>query len=98
MGDRRMQESSEKQFTWKILMVFFFSSLAVRGFALWLFPVEHLGTNAVLAFLGGAKMILSGNGLMDSSYPVFIPPLYAILIAIGSSIIGEIQLPIKVLP
>jgi len=78
-------------------MVFFFSSLVVRGFAFWLSPVEHLGTNAVLAYLGGAKMILSGKGLMDLSYPVFTPPLYAILIAIGSWISGQDQLPIKVL-
>ena len=89
--------NSEKQLTWKILMIFFFSSLVVRGFALWLSPVEHLGTNAVLAYLGGAKMILSGKGLMDPSYPVFTPPLYAMLIAIGSWISGQDQLPIKVL-
>jgi 4-amino-4-deoxy-L-arabinose transferase-like glycosyltransferase len=42
-------------------------------------------------------MILSGKGLMDLSYPVFTPPLYAILIAIGSWISGQDQLPIKVL-
>jgi 4-amino-4-deoxy-L-arabinose transferase-like glycosyltransferase len=42
-------------------------------------------------------MILSGKGLMDFSYPVFTPPLYAILIAIGSWIFGQDQLPIKVL-
>jgi len=92
-----MQESSEQRFPWKILTMFFFSSLLVRGLALWLSPVEHLGTNAVLTYLGGAKMILSGKGLMDSSYPVFTPPLYAILIAIGSWIFGQDQLPIKVL-
>jgi len=91
-----MQDSSEKRFTWKILMVVFFSSLVVRGLAHWLSPVEHLATNAVIAYLRGAKLILSGKVLMDSSYPVFIPPLYVILIAIGSSIIGEDQLPIKV--
>lgn len=92
-----MQDTSEKRITWKILMVFFFSSLVVRGLALWLSPVEHLGTNAVIAYLGGAKMILSGKGLMDPSYPVFTPPLYAILIAIGSWISGQDQLPIKAL-
>ena len=92
-----MQDSSEKRLTWKILMVLFFSSLLVRGLAHWLSPVEHLSTNAEIAYLGGAKMILSGNGLMDSSYPVFTPPLYAILIAIGSWIFGQNQLPIKLL-
>jgi 4-amino-4-deoxy-L-arabinose transferase-like glycosyltransferase len=92
-----MQESRENALTWKILMVFFFSSLIIRGLALWLTPVEHLGTNAHIAYLGGAKMILSGKGLMDPGYPVFSPPLYAILIAIGSWFSGQDQLPIKLL-
>ena len=92
-----MQENSEEQVAWKILVAFFLSSLVVRGLALWLTPVEHLSTNAEIAYLGGAKMILSGKGLMDPSYPVFTPPLYGILIAIGSWIFGHDQLPIKVL-
>jgi 4-amino-4-deoxy-L-arabinose transferase-like glycosyltransferase len=92
-----MEDSHEKRFTWKILTVFFFSSLIIRAVALWLTPVEHLGTNAEIAYLGGAKIILSEKGLMDPSYPVFTPPLYAILIAIGSWMFGQDQLPIKVL-
>ena len=92
-----MEESGEKRLTWEILIVFFLLSLIVRGLAQLLSPVEHLGTNAEIAYLGGAKMIVSGKGLMDPSYPVFTPPLYAILIAIGSWIFGQDQLPIKVL-
>lgn len=92
-----MQESSAKRLTWKIMTIFFFLSLIIRGLALWLSPVEHLGRNAEIAFLGGAEMILNGKGLMDYEYPVFIPPLYAILIAFGSWMFGHDQLPIKVL-
>ena len=92
-----MQDSSETRLTWKIMSIFFFSSLILRGLTLWLSPVEHLGTNAEIAFLGGAEMILNGKGLMDYKYPVFIPPLYAILIAFGSWMFGHDQLPIKVL-
>lgn len=92
-----MQESSTKRLTWKIMTIFFLSSLILRGLALWLSPVEHLSSNAVITYLGGAKMILNGKGLMDYSYPVFTPPLYAILIAFGSWVFGHDQLPIKVL-
>jgi 4-amino-4-deoxy-L-arabinose transferase-like glycosyltransferase len=92
-----MQDSSETRLTWKIMSIFFFSSLILRGLTLWLSPVEHLGSNARIAFLGGAEMILNGKGLMDYEYPVFIPPLYAILIAFGSWMFGHDQLPIKVL-
>jgi len=92
-----MQESGENRLTWKILIVFFFSSLIIRGLTLWLSPVDHLSTNAEHAYLGGAKVIFGGKGLMDPNYPVFTPPLYAILIAIGSFIFGQDQLPIKVL-
>ncbi|TKB90005.1 MAG: glycosyltransferase family 39 protein [Nitrospira sp.] len=92
-----MQDSSETRLTWKIMSIFFFSSLMLRGLTLWLSPVEHLGSNAKIAFLGGAEMILNGKGLMDSEYPVFIPPLYAILIAFGSWMFGHDQLTIKVL-
>lgn len=91
-----MQESSEKRLTWKIFVVFFLLSLVLRGLALWLSPVEHLGTNAKIAYLGGAKIILE-KGIIDPSFPVFTPPLYAILIAIGSWLFGQDQLPIKVL-
>lgn len=92
-----MQDSSETRLTWKIMSIFFFSSLILRGLTLWLSPVEHLGSNARIAFLGAAEMILNGKGLMDYEYPVFIPPLYAILIAFGSWMFGHDQLPIKVL-
>lgn len=92
-----MQDSSETRLTWKIMSIFFFSSLILRGLTLWLSPVEHLGSNAKIAFLGGAEMILNGKGLMDHEYPVFIPPLYAILIAFCSWMFGHDQLPIKVL-
>lgn len=92
-----MQESSTKRLTWKIMTIFFLSSLILRGLALWLSPVEHLSSNAVITYLGGAKMILNGKGLMDYRYPVFTPPLYAILIAFGSWVFGHDQLPIKVL-
>lgn len=33
-------------------MMILFSSLVVQGLALWLSPVDHLGKNAVIAYLG----------------------------------------------
>jgi len=89
-----MKVNDRNQGVWMVLTALFFLSLVVRGIALWLFPVEHLGTNAELAYLGGAKIILDGQGIMDPKYPVFTPPLYAILIALGSWVFGQDQLPI----
>lgn len=77
-----------------ILATLFCLSLVVRAVALWLFPVEHLSTNAEIAYLGGARMILDGSGIMNPKYPVFTPPLYAILIALGAAIFGDELLPI----
>jgi len=78
-----------------ILATLFCLSLVVRAVALWLFPVDHLSTNAEIAYLGGARMILDGPGIMNPKYPVFTPPLYAILIALGAATFGDELLPIK---
>ncbi|MDI3467563.1 MAG: hypothetical protein OJF50_006384 [Nitrospira sp.] len=80
-----------------ILASLFCLSLVIRAVALWLFPVEHLSTNAEIAYLGGARMILDGTGIMYTKYPIFTPPLYAILIALGTATFGDELLPIKLL-
>lgn len=92
-----MDEKEKHRDLKTILATLFCLSLIVRALALWLFPVEHLSTNAEIAYLGGARMILDGTGIMDLKYPVFTPPLYAILIAIGTATFGDELLPIKLI-
>lgn len=77
------------------MAVLFTLSLALRLLALWLVPAPHLSTNAETAYLGGARLILEGEGFRDPLYPVFTPPLYAIAVALGSFLFGDDQLPIK---
>ncbi|MGH7380637.1 MAG: glycosyltransferase family 39 protein [Candidatus Methylomirabilales bacterium] len=80
----------------KILLALFVLSLSIRLVALWILPPSHLGTNAEIAYLGGARLIVEGEGLSDPSYPVFTPPLYAIMIAGGLYLFGDDQTPIKI--
>ena len=88
-GDNKSKEYRNLAF---ILLV----SLGVRLLALWLVPEPHLATNATIAYLGGAHMLVEGNGFSDPTYPLFTPPLYAVVIAGLLSIFGTDQLPIKI--
>ncbi len=80
----------------KVIIILFLVSLLIRLIVLWMLPAAHLGTNAVETYLGGAYKIINGTGFSDSSYPVFTPPLYAILIAASFSLFGESLIPIKI--
>lgn len=65
-------------------VLLFSASVFVRLFVFLIVPEPHLSTNASIAYLGGAHMLHDGNGFGDPTFPVFTPPLYAILIAGGS--------------
>jgi 4-amino-4-deoxy-L-arabinose transferase-like glycosyltransferase len=79
----------------KVATFLFFISVAIRLVALWLLPEPHLSANASIAYLGGAHMLHEGEGFRDPAFPVFTPPLYALLITGGLSIFGDDQTPIK---
>lgn len=82
--------------TFRITCTLFLISLFLRSMALWLLPETHLSDNAVTAYLGAADLIRSGEGFLAPSYPVFAPPLYAVLIAFSQMIFGGDQIPIKI--
>jgi 4-amino-4-deoxy-L-arabinose transferase-like glycosyltransferase len=90
LGD---QKSKEYRNLAAILLI----SLGVRLLAFWLVPEPHLPTNATIAYLGGAHMLVEGTGFNDPTYPLFTPPLYAIIIAGLLSIFGTDQLPVKIM-
>lgn len=79
----------------KIATFLFILSVAIRLSALWLVPEPHLSANASIAYLGGAHMLHEGEGFRDPIFPVFTPPLYALLIAGGLSVFDDDQVPIK---
>jgi len=70
-------------------------ALFIRLTALWILPEPHLDTNATIAFLGGAHILLEGKGFSDPSYPLFTPPLYTVFISILWSLFGVDQVSIK---
>lgn len=78
-----------------IAIFLFGGALAIRLVALWILPDLPLSTNATIAYLGGAQLILEGKGFADPSYPVFSPPLYAIILAALQALFGDPQLPVK---
>lgn len=71
-------------------------AFGLRMGAVVLAPEQHLSTNAEIAYLGGAHLLVEGKGFGDPSYPLFTPPLYAGIIAILIHLVGEDQLSIKV--
>lgn len=79
-----------------IILFLFTVSLLVRVTCFLVLPEPHLSTNASIAYLGGAQMLQEGDGLSDPDFPVFTPPLYALLIAGCLSVFGDDQLPIKI--
>ena len=79
-----------------IVVVLFTISLLVRVTCFVVVPEPHLSTNASMAYLGGAHMIHEGEGFSDRTFPVFTPPLYALLIAGSLSIFGDDQFPMKI--
>ena len=87
---------SHKTMHTRIILGFFVLSLCIRLLALWLLPEPHLSTNAEIAYLGGAHLIVEGEGFRDPSYPVFTPPLYAIFIAVSLYLFDDDQIPVKI--
>ena len=85
-----------KQTRIKIVSGFFVASLFIRLLTVSIFPETHLGTNAKIAYLEGAHLIVEGDGLRDPSYPVFTPPLYAVFIAMSLYLFGDGQIPVKI--
>jgi 4-amino-4-deoxy-L-arabinose transferase-like glycosyltransferase len=83
------------QKVWTKLSYVFCLSLTARLIAYCLLPEPILSTNAKLAYIGGAEILLQGAGFGDPSIPVFTPPLYTILIAINLSLFGDTIFPIK---
>lgn len=82
--------------TFRVICALFLMSLLLRSLALWLMPETHLSDNAVTAYLGAASLIRFGEGFFDASYPVFAPPLYAVLIAFAQMVLGGDEVPIKI--
>jgi 4-amino-4-deoxy-L-arabinose transferase-like glycosyltransferase len=80
----------------KIVCGIFVVSLSIRLAAVWFHPETHLGTNAEIAYLGGAHRLVEGRGFRDPEYPVFTPPLYAIFIAGSLLLFQDGQGPVKV--
>ena len=80
----------------KILLALFVLSLSIRLVALWILPPSHLGTNAEIAYLGGARLIVEGEGFSDPSYPVFTPPLYSMFISANLYLFGDDQISVKI--
>lgn len=78
---------------WSIFML----SLIIRLTALAVLPYDKLSSNAKLAFLGGAQMLLHGEGFSDPSYPMMIPPVTAVIIALTQLIFGNTVLPFKII-
>lgn len=79
----------------KIVCGIFVVSLSIRLAAVWFLPETHLGTNAEIAYLGGAHRLVEGRGFGDPEYPVFTPPLYAIFIAGSLLLFQDGQGPVK---
>lgn len=80
----------------RITFCLFLVSLFLRSLALWLLPETHLSDNAITAYLGAADLIRNGEGFLDTSYPVFAPPLYAVIIAFIQTMFGNDQILIKI--
>ena len=79
-----------------VLLTLFTVALVARLGAIFLVPAPDLSPNAVEAYIGGAHKIVEGTGFRDPSYPLFTPPLCALLIAIGIELFGNDQWPIKI--
>jgi 4-amino-4-deoxy-L-arabinose transferase-like glycosyltransferase len=74
----------------------FVASLLIRLAAVWFVPETHLGTNAEIAFLRGAHLLVEGKGFRDPAYPVFTPPLYACVIAGSLYLFHDDQMPVRI--
>ena len=73
----------------KYLLTIFIIAIAVRLTAFWVLPVPHMSYNAIFAYVKGAEILLHGQGFSDPSFPVYTPPLYSILIAVGTKVFGD---------
>jgi hypothetical protein len=80
----------------RLIIALFAVSLAIRLLALMILRPPDLDTSATEAYLGGADLLLNGEGFRDTSYPVFAPPLYAMFISLCASLFGNGQVPVKV--
>jgi hypothetical protein len=80
-----------------VLVGLFVLALVVRMVSWVALPDPALSTNASIAYLGGADLLVHGDGFRDPTYPIFTPPLYALFIAGGFVLFGNDKLPIKVM-
>ena len=65
-----------------------FAAAAIRLLALWLVPEPHLSSNAMIAYLKGAQILLEGQGFSDFYFPVYTPPFYSMCIAMVTFLFG----------
>ena len=73
----------------KYALAIFIVAVAVRLTAFWVLPEPHMPYNAIFAYVKGAEILLHGQGFWDPSFPVYTPPLYSMLIAVGSMVLGD---------
>jgi 4-amino-4-deoxy-L-arabinose transferase-like glycosyltransferase len=81
----------------EVALALFISSLVIRLVALWAFPDLPLDTNATLAYLPGARLLIEGDGFRDPSFSVLSPPVYSMVIALSSLIFRDGEFGVKVL-
>jgi len=81
----------------KLLAIILVVSFVVRIVSWIVVPHPDLSTNASLAYLGGADNLVNGKGFADPEYPVFTPPIYAVVIAGFLLILESDQVPVIIL-
>lgn len=82
---------------WRLVCGVGILAMVLRMLALFLVPEPHLSTNATIAYLGGAEMLVNGKGFGDPEYPLFTPPFYAICIALLQLAFGASHVAIQIL-
>jgi 4-amino-4-deoxy-L-arabinose transferase-like glycosyltransferase len=91
-----MMDEGQRSTRLRLIIALFAASLVIRLIALMILRPPDLDTSATEAYLGGADLLLNGEGFRDTSYPVFAPPLYAMFISFCASLFGDGQGPVKV--
>jgi 4-amino-4-deoxy-L-arabinose transferase-like glycosyltransferase len=91
-----MMDEGQRSTRLRLIIALFAASLLIRLIALMILRPPDLDTSATEAYLGGADLLLNGEGFRDTSYPVFAPPLYAMFISFCASLFGDGQGPVKV--
>ena len=89
-------DEGQKSTRLRVVIALFAVALFLRLIALIILRPPDLDTSATEAYLGGAHLLLNGEGFSDTSYPVFAPPLYAIFISLCLSLFGDGQVSVKI--